>query len=305
MRILSSFLSLLNIALDTMNIALDVAESQKNEAIKKEYQKTIFLLYFSKKPSRVLDKDKYPHYLSYGYEIKDLSKFHQKMIDDGYFSHSSNEEKLSVLTIPEIKEILNKFNLSGNGKKNVLIQRVIENISQKELARILPVTYSLSKKGLEYLEKNSDYIKLHTYNFLNISVEEYASAKQENQNFLDTIWRILNQRIIQDKFNYGRREYFQMYQLLDIENKRKEALEILLRIFYIDLRNAKNEIIIFAPGIIKAIKEHQDVFSEDMIENLYQWKLSKRCNKKLFIKFIHEIMNNSFNEQQAEIELKA
>ena len=95
-----------------------------------------------------------------------------------------------------------------------------------------------------------------------------------------------------------------MYQLLDEENKYKEALQILLRILYIDLRKNENNLILFAPGIINAITEHHNVFSENMIDELYKWKLSKRCNKKLFTKFVHDIINNTFDEKQAEIEFK-
>ena len=183
MGILSGLLTLL----DTTNTILDSSECQKTETISKEFQKVLFLWYFSKKPSKLMDKAEYPHYLSYNCELDDISKFHKKMIDEGYFRISTIEEKLSMLTLLEIKKILNSFSLPTEGKKNVLIQNAIKNISQEKLAKILPKMYSLSQKGIDFIKKHDDCIKLHQHKDLNISWAEYICAKEEGFDFYDTI----------------------------------------------------------------------------------------------------------------------
>lgn len=314
MGFISSFLSLLDTALDATNALVTVAENYENEKVQEtqkvqevqeEYQKSVFLWYFSKKPSKILKKTEYPHFFSYECAIENVSTFHQKMVDEEYFYASTDEEKLSMLTIPELKEILKNFELSTKGKKIILIQRILENISSQNLTKYLPEKmYSLSPKGIEYIKEHEDCIKLHQHRNLDISWSEYISAKEEGFNFYDVVWKILNQRIIEDRFNFGRHEYLQMYQLLDEESKHKEALEMLLRILYIDLHGGKDDFIFFAPGIINAIAEHKAVFTEEMIDKLYQWKIPKRCNKKLFTKIIHDIMNNNFDETQAMNELQ-
>ena len=207
--------------------------------------------------------------------------------------------------VPDLKNILNKLNLPVVGKKNILIQRILENASNEFLRKNLNTElFSISEKGLNFLTEHDDYIKLHIHGNLDITAYEYYLVHEEGFSFYDTVYKILNQRILQDKYNSGRREYLRMYELLEEEGKRTQALEMLLRVFYLDL-NTKSEIILILPTITIAIAEHADVFSEKMIDKLYQKRNSKRrCNKKLFTKFITEIMNNTFNEVIAENELK-
>ena len=288
----------------------EVAISSKTDNMQMgDYAKAIFLWYFSKKPSYVWENSDYPHYFLYECGIKDASGYHKALIQEGYFIRASNEEKLELKKIPELKEILQHLKLSTTGKKSVLIQRILENAPQEIFAEVFPFEiYSLSDKGRVFLEKHDDYIKLHQHSDLNIGSSEYDSEHQEGWSFYDTIWNILNKRIIQDKNNFGRHEYLQMYHLLDEEGKRTDAMRILLRIFCIDLygqdlHDGGKRLIILAPNIIGNISNHSDVFLEKMIDDLYHWNLSqKTCSKELFSKFVHSIIEGTFDLDENAVE---
>lgn len=293
---------------------LDIAITSQTDDIQSgDYAKAIFLWYFSKKPSSIWENSDYPHYFLYECGIQNASDYHKKLVQEDYFIKASNEEKLGLKKIPELKEILQRLDLSTAGKKSVLIQRILENAPQKTFTEIFQSEiYSLSDKGRAFLEKHGDYIKLHQHSDLEISSSEYDLEHQVGWSFYDTVWRILNKRIIQDKNNFGRHEYIQMYHLLDEEGKRTDAMQILLRIFCIDLygldlHDGGKRLIILAPGIIRDISNHSDVFSEKMIDDLYQWNLSQRtCSKELFSKFVHSIIDETFDldENAVEKELK-
>lgn len=86
-----------------------------------------------------------------------------------------------------------------------------------------------------------------------------------------------------------------MYQLLNEEGKRERALQMLLRVLYIDLsgiegmqwydmyrqgfykqkevRECFNIAIMLAPGILEPIKEFADIYTDDFVHNIYEQKL--------------------------------
>ena len=118
-----------------------------------------------------------------------------------------------------------------------------------------------------------------------------------------------------------------MYQLLAEEGKRERAVEMLLRVLYIDLSGVCgmscykmykdgfytqkelldyfNVAIMLAPGIINPILEYKDVYSDDIVDHLYEQKLPVQiCDKSLFLSIIHSILDGSYSEESVEKQLK-
>ena len=118
-----------------------------------------------------------------------------------------------------------------------------------------------------------------------------------------------------------------MYQLLKEEEKRIPALEMLLRVLYIDLsgvegmqwydmyrqglykekdvRECFSIAIMTAPGILNPIKDFWDVYSDDLVDRIYEHQLPVQvCDKKLFLSIVHSILDGTYEEAVTDEKLK-
>lgn len=107
-------------------------------------------------------------YVDNRYTNRAIERYGEQVIADhieaGYLIQSTIEESLSLLTLPELKDILKTHNLILSGKKQELIQRIILNLDKTELSSIeLPSKLYLSNLGEKALKdfvdaKNKDRI---------------------------------------------------------------------------------------------------------------------------------------------------
>ena len=293
-----------------------------------DYAKTIFLWAHSKADT-VKKNDGYARYFLYECGIRDAEKYHLDMIEAGYFSEANEIEILEAMKVADLKKILSELSMPVSGKKEVLIQRILHS-SKKPLDRMyFPETmYSLTEKGKNYLRQHEDYVKIHKHNTWDIGWQEYDKRHCPGQSFYDTVWGIFNERLLSDTHHYGRHEYFCMYQLLAEEGKRKKAMEMLLRILYIDLSGVNGETtfelfkkglstfedledhfhvaVMLAPGIVYPVAEYADVFDRSIVDKLYEWKLPVQiCDKNFFLDIINSLFDGTYDEQDVEEKLKA
>ncbi len=261
--------------------------------------------------------------------IREPEKYHKQMIDEGFLEASTMEAMVQALKVDTLKIILKKLNLPVSGKKAVLVKRVLDADNKDILKEYCNnQTYSISEKGKRFLEQHDDYIKIHKNKNWMISWKEYDSFKQPGYSFYDTVWEILNKRVIQEEtFGLMRNDYYCMYEVLCQEDKRKLAIEMLLKVLYLDLSGAsgiqywdlyihgvynKKQIldtydvaVMIAPGIIRPIEKFKDVYDDDMIERIYQFKLQFCCcDKKLFLSIVHSIMEGTYDEEKVNKKLK-
>lgn len=301
--------------------------SENHPTVNKEYALTIFL-WAHQKASPVRRKEEYARYFAYDCGINDPEAYHHYLISKGYFEQASTEEMLSTLKVDDIKRMLKENGLSTTGKKADLINRATSEIDEKTLqSRFNQPHYVLSSLGNEFLENHSDYILLHKHGSWGIDWKEYDANHYPGCSFYDTVWAILNKRVLEDNHNFGRNEYYFMYQLLAEEKKRKRALEMLLRVLFVDLSGScaigsftlyndgylsKKELeesfgiaIMLAPGIVHPIAEYKDVYTDSVIDRLYEQSLPIQvCEKELFRDIVESIINGSFDETIAEVKLR-
>lgn len=295
-----------------------------------DYAKAVFL-WGNQKPGTIKKRNEYPSYIFYECGIQDGARYYEKMIKEGYLVPSTPQEKLSGLKVDELKEILAGQGLPVTGKKAELIERIASNVPTAELANIVSEeTYSLSDIGKKFLEANNDYVLLHTHKNWGIDWKEFDAEKLKcpGKSFYDVCWGIFNKRLLgQDAQRIlGRNEYLNMHQLLMEEKRYKDALDQLLRVFYIDLSgynsNAlslysqgiykKSDLkqgfqtsIMIAPGIIKGIGDLQDYYETDMARKMTEWKLPfNACSPDLYINIVESIIHGSFDEEDSLKKLK-
>ena len=292
-----------------------------------DYAKTIFLWAHSK-ASPIKDNDSYAQYFLYECGIRNPSKYHQELIAAGYFEEASMEQSLNALKVTELKEILNALGQSTTGKKEALIWRIANNAYDSLIARYCPEKlYMLSAMGKDFLQEHDDYVMVHKHKNWGIDWKEYDARKVTGQSYYDTMWAIFNEQLTTVQPHYGRNQYYCMYQLLNEEGKRERALEMLLRVLYLDLSGVEvleyqdlyrrglynqkqmrewfNVIIMVAPGIFNPIKEFEDVYTDDIVDKLYEQKFPvQMCDKKLFLSIVHSVIDGTYDQEATEEKLK-
>lgn len=292
-----------------------------------DYAKAVFL-WANAKATPVKPDDEYVIYLLYECGIRSASKYHREMIKEGLLQESPLADRVAALTASEIKEILSSLGLSVTGKKEVLVQRLLDAMSESDAKKYFPQqTYSISDSGTVFLKANEPYVQLHKHRNWGISWQEYDANTRKGMGFYDTVWGIFNKRIMKDS-DFGRNTHLCMFQLLEEEGRYKDALVMIMRVLYIDLSGVaglqylnlyksgvykQKDIldsfdisIMLAPGIIQPIAKYKSEYTDDIIPLLYQQKLPINvCDQKLFTAIVLSIMDGSYDDAKATAQLKA
>lgn len=291
-----------------------------------EYAKAVFLWAHSK-DSVIKKSDEYARYFLHECGIRDAAKYHRELIDEGYFEEASIETKLSTLKVVELKQILDSIGQSVTGKKEQLIDRIIKNADERDLSDFFKnQIYQLSSKGIDFLETHNDCVLVHKHSIWGVDWKEYESRRKPGYSYYDTMWGIFNERALHSN-NWGRNEYYYMYQLLVEEGKRELALGKILQVLYIDLSGVcgieafklfrsgaygKKDLkeffgvaISLAPGIVKAVSEYSDIYEDSFVDRVYAQKLPIQiCQKKLFLQIVHSILDGTYDETTVVEKLK-
>lgn len=314
-----------------INISVSVSPSQYNPEIpplQGDYAKTVFLWAFSK-PQPVRDSNSYAAYFQYECGIRDCVKYHRKLIKDGYLIEAEQGEALELFKIPELKEMLKELNQPVSGKKAVLIERILENSEEGFLnAHIPEIVYKLSPEGTAFLRDHDAYVQIHKNKNWGVSWQEYDRCTKPGQDYLTTMWIIFSTQLKKSKPEDSRNLYYYLYSILMEQGKRSDALEMLLKVLYLDmsgiraksmfdlyrqkfytkkqLKEYADVAIMLAPAIIHLLEKFKDIYDSEMIDILYMWKLPIQiCDKELFQKIIESAVEGTYDENQANKKLKA
>ncbi len=138
----------------------------------------------------------------------------------------------------------------------------------------------------------------------------------------DAMYDSLKEELKSANYRDSRRIYFQLSQLLLGQGKRSDALEMLLRVFYLEvsgvelapeieacrqgqvtkdvLANAFTQGVALNQQVIEGLKEFPDVYDSEMIDLLYTWKLPVQiCDKEQFKVMVEEAVHNNFDFDSA------
>lgn len=165
---------------------LSIYDSNATE--KNNEQKAIFLSKTSRKAMPLYNSDdKYPSTLRFWYDIKNIRQLHVQLINEGYYRESTIKEILDAKTIPEIKELANKYNILAKGNKKDIINQVVEGLNNEQKNSIVSQTrlYSISDKGNDYIERYKDFLILAENYTWDIDLKRLNKLKNEYINITD------------------------------------------------------------------------------------------------------------------------
>lgn len=258
------------------------------------------------------DDSAYPRYMEYRYSIAHPLKKHKQMISEGFLIEGGVKDSLSKFKVQELKNILSEHNISATGKKDVLIQLIIENVDCNNLR--CPKILTLTEKGKNYLSKYNYYVEFNEFisqNIIDLSdLSRFDDIKKE-QPYLhtnDIIWQILQIKYFEyiGKQAYGlvRNIELSRYRILEKEGKKKDAAYHLLIVFYYDLSGMNNNgtvikynDLFIAPGLIQPLRNLKDFIDGDMIHRIYD-RIDvpfRYFNEDVFYEIIFNLLNNDID----------
>ncbi|HFU4459283.1 TPA: SAP domain-containing protein [Streptococcus suis] len=109
---------------------------------------------------------KFPSYFEYDYKLNPY-KHRSMLIDLGLLSYQKSSSSLQKLKVSQLKEMLQKHNMPTSGKKDTLIQRIIENFD--ELENEIPESLCLTEEGQKVIDENELLIRAHKDKFMDVA----------------------------------------------------------------------------------------------------------------------------------------
>lgn len=117
--------------------------------------------------------------------LGDLKAIINDFISKGFLAKSLREESLSL---KEIKDILQKNGLSKTGNKEVLAQRISENVVDKSYLKNLDSFFKLTEKGKEEIKSYREKFDIEYSDFLSCQADLFE--KGELQRFISNHFKV-------------------------------------------------------------------------------------------------------------------
>lgn len=227
-------------------------EERKNTSVPSKnglYVAEILLLEYCSYGTYPNPKDGYPGFWWFEYGIKNVGAKLKSLEERGFIRISLPSESISGLTTAQLKEILKLCGLPVNGKKNDLVQRIKNNLSNDDLSDyISECKYTLTDLGKSELSENKYVPYIHKKKPLGITVWEINSriSKEINwqKNFGDMLWKEFGkqcyQHIKEQNYGFYRNTRFEMAMFLKEEQKYYDAIALLSEVIFWDLTGCGN-----------------------------------------------------------------
>lgn len=183
----------------------------------------------------------------YSYEINPQETF-QHLLKQGYFIISASlEDTLSKMTVPELKEILKSNNLKITGKKDLLIERILNEIPLESKQSIpLIEMYTLSKKAKEILDKNKHIRYFNKVSPTDISIYQYHDFMKENhelepfEGLIKCLENVSDKHVASNDWGLYRNTLHEISNVYSKEGNTSEALKYIILVCYLDINGLTN-----------------------------------------------------------------
>ena len=291
----------------------------------KEYAVTLVLWAYDK-PRELMNNNSIPVYYTYECKITNIELLQREMIENGLLKHPDSVEMLQVLKTDQLKDILRENDLLVSGRKDELINRIVDSKIDTNIYNNTDDYYVISKSGEIFLDKHQEYIELHRNWKYRITTREYYEMKKrileksKYCSFRDCVWGIFQQRLLG---NLNKKAYLQLYfnyeNMADFtynEGRYDVAVQLYVKcviyelcgVHYYDEYNwfvkdmfSKDMLIDFIKGgtlysnNINSLIKCKECFSKDMIAREYNHLEMnfKLCSLEFIEKIVDEAMNDS------------
>lgn len=316
-----------------INVTSEDGDIPSMESIPENMQEAIFLFSVNDGESIRDSNDLYARYLLHECGISNPIEFHRKMIEDGYLEKGTIHQILKKLSIVELKKILKGNGLLQSGKKEILVQRIIQDVPETTLKNISDLNngYFISEKGKVFYEENKIFVEIHRHKNWGINHLDYQDFQEKiinNSSFYDFALWTLNSKLSlylrQGEWGMARNMHFFISELFCEEHQYENSLFNLLVVLLYDINGVNNMHMLnlhpefyskkglienfaqesLAPGIIKRIHKLQIFFKMEILDHVYEAPIPmiSICSKDIFLEILNKIFNNSLDESLYEYE---
>ena len=217
---------------------------------KDDYILVLFLKCFKTKVHKATDD--FPGYFNYEFGIYDTNRYFKEIIKQGYLEPAGYSDILKLYTVSDLKMILADFGLPQSGKKDILIDRILNNVPEASLPMIDDEYYRLSEKGKGFMLSHEYYLTFRQKTSewdLNFDVF-FAYMLSQNLSFEDSAIHFLSEHIA--RFNkddaehsnyifYKLNDFYKgLYSLFYTKEDYEKAMLNLLKCVLLSLSGAKN-----------------------------------------------------------------
>lgn len=198
----------------------------------------------------------------------DLDKIKEQAIADEFIELESPLMVANSLKLTDIKKVLKEHNLKVSGKKEELIQRLGEGLTEEELnSHFKGEKYLITDKGLEFVNNNNYIIYIHKNSEVSevIFPSEYVNIFDEREYPQDEIYVTLidyfNDKFV-NQLNEGKWDDFKSYSsaiasVLKDQGYLEDAMIMRFKVFLFDINN-------YSPELQKANPSQAKLKSKDI-----------------------------------------
>ncbi|MHB9781143.1 SAP domain-containing protein [Streptococcus sp. 10F2] len=145
--------------------------------------------------------DRLPGYFEYDYKINP-QRHRNKLVNMGFLKSQKSHRSLARLKVVNLKAILKKYNLPVSGKKDILIQRIMDNYSITEAD--IPIGLCLTEDGEEIIKENQWIVDAHRD--VDITPYEFQSYRDKLPHGMS--FDAIKQAILIDRINKNKERGF-------------------------------------------------------------------------------------------------
>lgn len=282
------------------------------------YPNELIMLFYA--PQYKVSQAKFPDFWRTTYHIGFPKELLLKLEKEGYIRKSLPCESLSHMKVADLKKIAAEYDLKISGKKDDLISRISNNISDDNLSKFITDYYwALTEKGNQEVREN-DYlnflVETHPYSYMldeiGLTIQKINELHHNNpdSNIRDLIWGELNQANVnafQDAiqkvdFDHYCNILHVMAQFLGEEHRCNDTLNMFARyLFYRINFDAGSDCLKYL-SYCKNNKEAADMFycSANLAPRDASdvQQLANECG--LSSADLKEFLNDAFNKEQDE-----
>ena len=135
----------------------------------------------------------------------------RRLLDGSFLTTGDIQKSITRKTVPELKSILTEKGLKVSGKKDELIQRLMENLSSQELHKLFPVgVYEITSAGERALDEYAIIFENEDYQ---LGFSYYRLIQEKDKNPQSTgeaiLYRLINEDI-QECYRTGDKSRYQL-----------------------------------------------------------------------------------------------
>lgn len=249
---------------------IPVEERLKTAILSKEglYPHEILILEYAN--TFMTDHNDFQGFWWYKYGVHDVDFYLKSLYNKGFIQVGDINAAIESQTATELKNQLKSHGLVVGGKKNDLVNRMINEVPLDELEKCYSRRpYQLTTLGKEALKNEGYVLYIHRHPIEDLDIWSLNTMVHTPPYlpYRDKIWGYLNHRgadhVLAGDYGMYRNCRYQMYLFLMEEEKTRTALEMIIEVIFFDLSGLWNG---YNPQYLSVFASHYFPYRESSIK---------------------------------------